>query len=131
MNQYPNLPRYTPPIYVDGIGPGNTYTIPPQLTPFGRFHEPPNLDEINPNTTPPGYSIQRSPQPDPRSRLQALISGLPDLLQRGQINLGSLQGVQQPFDQHHTMVNAAQNLARLLAQQHTAGLRRYQYNGRH
>lgn len=36
-----------------------------------------------------------------------------------------------PLSQHHEMVGAAQNLARFLAQQHTSGLRRFQYNGRH
>lgn len=121
---YPNLPWFSPQISVDSSTPGQSYTLPPQLTPFGRFHTPASQDEVN-----PGYGVPQPAAPDVRTRLQTLLAGA----HPGVGNfLGDLHKAQPaPFEQHHAMVNAASNLARLLAGQSHAGLRRFQYNGRH
>lgn len=60
-----------------------------------------------------------------RSRLQALIMGLPDPVNAQQLPLETSH----PAVPHFNMIHAAQQLAQLLAQQQHAGLRRY--NGRH
>lgn len=106
------------PAYVDGFGRGPTYSF--------LFPGAGQLARGNPQHQPGQW--------DPHGQLLQLLSGVHPSAPGSDIYIGGSGAggnYQQPapFEQHHAMVGAAQNLARFLAQQHTAGLRRY--NGRH
>jgi hypothetical protein len=124
-NQYPGPAWNALPwgLSVDGQAGGNSRTIPQGDSPDGQL----NLGQ-GPHVQPPQPAYGQN---DVRSILQALIGQM-----HGQSfdpgvrpQTGTPAGQPQPWDTHHGMVNAASNLAKFLAQQHTAGLRRY--NGRH
>lgn len=89
----------------------------PQASPLGF-----NPGGVNQPYVPPQGIVQQL--------IQHIIQQGHPRYEPGSIDVQRGAGQQLPLYQpHHEMVGAAQNLARFLAQQHTAGLRRY--NGRH
>lgn len=132
------------PAYVDGFGRGPTYSFlfpgAGQLARGNPQHQPGQWDphgqllQLLTNLSGPDQPAQ---QVHPIHEGGGLPGGLhrgvgylPPHYEPGSIDVQRGAGQQLPLYQgHHEMVGAAQNLARFLAQQHTAGLRRY--NGRH
>lgn len=95
-NQLPPFPTgtkqpswTTPAISIDARLPGHTYTIPPQLTPYGRFHSQ-GQDYVNPDLNP--------------GNVGAIAAGTPPL------NVG-----QHPVIDRMHQVDAAHQLAKALA----------------
>jgi hypothetical protein len=121
-------PRVGPRTFIDGMNPGETQTLPGELTPYGRFHEPPE-QQGNPYATPGNVgdiaSGRNSGQaiPDVRQQLQGLLTSGGQMFSGGQGHSPFIP--HGPMGNHYHMVNMAQQLARFLAQQHTGGLRRY------
>lgn len=112
--------RFTPAISVDGLT--NSYTVPPQLTPYGAFHEAPGQDELGPNAGVWG---------SPPSTLHPMIQAALDKVRSApaQVSENGL-GMHPQIDRFHA-IHASQALAALMAGLTQRTLARNQYLGRH